>query len=261
MAGLADGLLSRLLVAVPPVMEVTTEAASSRGSAGRVALEDDEEEEEDESRPDANAPCLSGDEVEDAGDEADDEEEDDDGEEVEASTGGISLGRRKAATSGSSLALVEVGLELRLGAGVGAASTTASGVKGFCSSEASSAGSSMAQSAWSTTSACTTVLLPTGESMETAVMSSAALDSAASADCKAGETLQSVRRALRRRSTRVRLLILPSLLLLPTLRLLGPVATKETSLSSTEPATSLASLTVSFRDSSGVRPDLQKTNS
>ena len=55
LAGLAEGLLSRLLVAVPPVMDVTTEAVSSRGSVGTAALEDAEED-EDESRPAAKAP-------------------------------------------------------------------------------------------------------------------------------------------------------------------------------------------------------------
>lgn len=98
-----------------------------------------------------------------------------------------------------------------------------------------------------------------GEPIETADMSRAALVSAASADCKVGAVgLHRVRRALRRRSALVRLLILPSLLRRPTLRLLGaPVATTATSLSRTLAATSLASLMVSFRDSSRVRPDLQ----
>ena len=47
-AGLAEGLLSRLLVPVPPVAEVTTEAVSSRRSTAATALEEEEEEEEDE---------------------------------------------------------------------------------------------------------------------------------------------------------------------------------------------------------------------
>lgn len=98
-----------------------------------------------------------------------------------------------------------------------------------------------------------------GEPIETADMSRVALVSAASADGKTGAVdLQRVRRALRRRSALVRLLILPSLLRLPTLRLLGAlVATTATSLSRTVAATSVASLMVSFRDSSRVRPDLQ----
>lgn len=96
-----------------------------------------------------------------------------------------------------------------------------------------------------------------GEPTETAEISSEALASGVSAACRAGVALQSVRRALRRRSARVRLLILPSLLRRPTLRLLGaPVATTATSLSNTLAATSLASLMVSFRDSSLVSPDL-----
>lgn len=45
-AGLAEGLLSRLLVAVPPVTEVTIEAESSSGSAATAALEAEEDEEE-----------------------------------------------------------------------------------------------------------------------------------------------------------------------------------------------------------------------
>lgn len=98
-----------------------------------------------------------------------------------------------------------------------------------------------------------------GEPIDTADMSNAVLASAASADCRVGGVaLQRVRRALRRRSARVRLLILPSLLRRPTLRLLGaPVVTTATSLSSTLAETSVASLMVSFRDSSCVRPDLQ----
>lgn len=96
-----------------------------------------------------------------------------------------------------------------------------------------------------------------GEPIETAEVSGEALSSAASADCMAGGVaLQMVRRALRRRSARVRLL--PSLLRRPTLRLLGaPVATTATSLSSILVATSVASLMVSLRDSSLVRPDLE----
>lgn len=97
-----------------------------------------------------------------------------------------------------------------------------------------------------------------GEPTDTAEISTAVLASAASADGRAGVVLQRVRRALRRRSARVRLLILPSRLRRPTLRLLGaPLATTVTSLSRTLAATSVASLTVSFRDSSRVRPDLQ----
>lgn len=103
------------------------------------------------------------------------------------------------------------------------------------------------------------VLSEMGEPTETEEMSREALASAASAACKAEALgLQRVRRALRRRSALVRLLILPSLLRRPTLRLFGvPVATTATSLSRTLAATSLASLTVSFRDSSLVKPDLQ----
>lgn len=102
-----------------------------------------------------------------------------------------------------------------------------------------------------------TVLSDMGEPIESAGRSSSGLGSAASADCRAGGgALQRVRRALRRRSARVRLLILPSLLRRPTLRLLGaPAATTATSASSTPAAASLASLMVSFRDSSCVRPD------
>lgn len=97
-----------------------------------------------------------------------------------------------------------------------------------------------------------------GEPTETAEISIVALASAASADGRDGVVLQMVLRALRRRSARVRLLILPSRLRRPTLRLLGaPVATTVTSLSSTLAATSLASLMVSFSDSSCVSPDLQ----
>lgn len=153
-AGLAEGLLSRLLVAVPPVMEVTTEAVSSKGSAGTVALEEAEED-EDKSRPAANVPCLSGEEVEEAGEEADEEEEEeeDDGDVVEARTGAVSLGSRRSVTSGSSVALVEAGLGLGLGAGVGAGRGAGSGVEGgFSSVGAGSTGSSTPQSAWRTTS-------------------------------------------------------------------------------------------------------------
>lgn len=98
-----------------------------------------------------------------------------------------------------------------------------------------------------------------GEPIETAEMSSAEVASAASVACRAGVVdLQRVRRALRRRSALVRRRILPSLLRRPTLRLLGaPAATTATSLSSTVAATSLASLMVSLRDSSRVRPDLE----
>lgn len=69
--------------------------------------------------------------------------------------------------------------------------------------------------------------------------------------------LQSERRALRLRSARERRLIRPSLRLLPTLRLLG-VATVAESESKTAPATSPASLIVSFNASSLVKPDLKK---
>lgn len=101
-----------------------------------------------------------------------------------------------------------------------------------------------------------------GEPTDTAEISSAPLASVASVGWRAGGVaLWRVRRALRRKSALVRLLILPSLLRRPTLRLLGgPVATTATSLSNTPAATSLASLMVSFRDSSCVRPDLQKHN-
>lgn len=94
--------------------------------------------------------------------------------------------------------------------------------------------------------------------MDTAAMSkTAAVSSLVSFDCRAGPVLQRVRRALRRKSARVRLLILPSLLRRPTLRLFGtPAETTSASLSSTVPATSLASL-MSFRDSSRVKPDLK----
>lgn len=68
--------------------------------------------------------------------------------------------------------------------------------------------------------------------------------------------LQSERRALRLRSARERRLIRPSLRLLPTLRLLG-VATVAESESRTAPATSPASVIVSFNDSSLVKPDLK----
>lgn len=260
MAGLAEGLLSRLLVAVPPVMEVTTEAVSSRGSTATAALEDAEED-EDESRTAAKVPCPS--EGEEAGEEAEEEEEEEDeGDEVDTNTGVASSGRRRVGTSGSSLALVEVGLGLGLGVGVGVGSgnVTGSGIgEDFGSMEALSAGSSMPHSACRTTSPCITVLSAMGEPTETAEVFREALASAASEDCRAGGVaLQRFRRALRRRSARVRLLILPSLLRRPTLRLLGaPVATTATSLSSTLAATSLASLMVSFRDSSRVKPDLQ----
>lgn len=149
-AGLAEGLLSLLLVAVSPVMEVTTEAVSSRGSAATAAL-DDAEEEEEESKP---APCLS--DGEDEGEEADEEEEDDDErEEVEANTGAASSGSRQAVTSGSSLALVDAGLGMGLGVrvGVGTSNVTGSGVgEDFGSVETLSAGSSTPHSACSTTS-------------------------------------------------------------------------------------------------------------
>lgn len=96
-----------------------------------------------------------------------------------------------------------------------------------------------------------------GEPMETADVSRTVPTSGGSVACWAGAgALQRVRRARRRRSARVRLLILPSLLRRPTLRLFGaPVATTATSVSNTLAATSLASLMVSFRDSSRVRPD------
>lgn len=99
--------------------------------------------------------------------------------------------------------------------------------------------------------------------MDTVEMSNAVLASAASVDCKdEGVDLHKVRRALRRRSARVRRLILPSLLRRPTLRLLvTPVDTTDTSLSSTLAGTSLVLLIVSCKDSSCVRPDLQCINS
>lgn len=154
-AGLADGLLSRLLVAVPPVMEVTTEAVSSRGSTATAALEDAEEDEE-ESRPAVKAPCLSeGEEGEEAGEEADEEEEEEDGEVVEASTGAASSESRWVEISGSSFAHVEAGLGLGLGvgAGVGAGNVAGSGGgEAFDSVGVLSAGSSKPQSACSTTS-------------------------------------------------------------------------------------------------------------
>lgn len=85
LVGLADGLLSRLLVAVPPVTEVMTDAVSSKGSAATAVLEDPEED-EDESRAAANVPCLS--EGEEFGEDADeDEDEEEEGEDVEAKTG------------------------------------------------------------------------------------------------------------------------------------------------------------------------------
>lgn len=262
-AGLAEGLLSRLLVAVPPVTEVTAEAASSKGSAAAAALEDAEEEEE-ESRPVAKAPRLSdGEEGEEAGEDVDEEEEEEDGEEVEANMGVASSGRRQTGTSGSSLALVEAGLGLGLGVGVGVGvgggSVTGSGVGGaFGSPETLSAGSSTPSSACSTTSPCTTVPSAMGEPTGTAAMSKAAPASAPSEGCRVGGVvLQRLRRALRR-SARVRLLILPSLPRRPTLRLFGvTLLTTATSLSRTLDETSAASLMVSFRDSSFVRPDLQ----
>lgn len=264
-AGLAEGLLSRLLVVVPPVMEVTTDAVSSSGSAAAAALEEDEEEEE--SRPAVKAPCLSeGEEGEEAGEEAEEEEgEEEEGEEVEASAGALSSGSRRDTTSVSSLALMEAGLGLGLGLGVGVGEGMEAGTavgtgagEGSGSKEAHSVGSSRQDSACSTTSPWTTVLSDIGEPTETAGVSSEALASACSGDWRVGVgALQRVRRALRRRSALVRLLMRPSLLRRPTLRLLGvPAATTATSLSSTLAATSLASLMVSFRDSSLVRPDL-----
>lgn len=154
--GLADRLLSRLLVAVPPVMDVTTEAVSSRGSAATATLEVAEEDEE-ESKPPANTPCLSeGDEGEEAGEEAEEEEEEEEDEEVvEASTGAASSESRCPVTSASSLALVEAGLGLGLGVGtrVGGGKITGSGVgEPFGSVGAFSAGSSTPHSDCSTTS-------------------------------------------------------------------------------------------------------------
>lgn len=151
-AGLAEGLLSRLLVAVPPVIEVTTDAVSSKGSAATAALEDAEED-EDESKAAAKVPCLS--EGEESGDDAEeDEEEEEEGEEVDASTGVTSSRSRWAVTSDSSFALVEAGLGLRLGVGVGveAGNVTCGTGDGLDSIEALSAGSSTPQSVCSTTS-------------------------------------------------------------------------------------------------------------
>lgn len=263
-AGLAEGLLSRLLVAVPPVMDVATEAASSKGSTATATLEDAEEDEE-ESRPVANAPCLSeGEEGEDAGEDVDEEEEEEeDGEDVEANMGVASSGSRQTGTSCSSFALVEAGLGLGLGVGVGVGVgggiVTGSGVGvAFGSPPTLSAGISTPSSACSTTSPCTTVPSAVGEPTDTEDISKVAPASAASVVCRVeGVALQRLRRALRRRSARVRLLILPSLLRRPTLRLLGvTLLTTPTSLSRTLVETSLASLMVSFRDSSLVRPDL-----
>lgn len=74
--------------------------------------------------------------------------------------------------------------------------------------------------------------------------------------------LHKVRRALRRKSARVRLLILPSLRLRPTLRLLVvSVATTDTSLSNMRAGASLLLPMVSFMDSSCVRPDLRLADS
>lgn len=239
------------------MIEVITEAVSSRVSAGTVALEDPEDDEE--SKPAAKAPWRSDEEGDEAGEDADEEEvEEEEGEVVEARTGAVSLGSKQGVTSGSSLALVEAGLGLGLGAGDGAGNGSGSEVgEAIGSVEALSSGSSTAQSVWSTTSPWTTVLLDMEESMETAATSNTAPVSPPSVDCRAGAALQRVRRALRRKSARVRLLILPSRLRRPTVRRLGaPAATTATSVSSTGPATSLASLMVSLRDSSRVKPDL-----
>lgn len=90
-------------------------------------------------------------------------------------------------------------------------------------------------------------------------MSKAVLVSGTSVVGRADDVaLHKVRRALRRKSARVRRLILPSLRLRPTLRLLVvSVDTTDTSLSRTPAGASLLLLMVSFMDSSCVRPDLQ----
>lgn len=153
--GLADGLLSRLLVAVPPVTEVMTDAVSSKGSAATAVLEEPEED-EDESKAAANVPCLS--EGEEFGEDADeDEDEEEEGEEVEARTGVTSSWSKCAVTSVSSFALVEagLGLRLRLGGGVGvdaAGNATVSRSGCLHSREALSAGSSTPHSVCSSTS-------------------------------------------------------------------------------------------------------------
>lgn len=152
-AGLADGLLSRLLVTVPPVTEVTTEAVSSKGSAGTVALEDPEEDEE--SRPVVKAPCCSEEEGDEAGEEAGEEEEldEEDGEVVEARTGAASSGSEEGVISVSSFALVDAVLGLGLGRGVGTANVIGSGAgEALGSVTVLSSGSSTPQSTWRTTS-------------------------------------------------------------------------------------------------------------
>lgn len=90
-------------------------------------------------------------------------------------------------------------------------------------------------------------------------MSNSVLVSGTSAVGRAEDVaLHKGRRALRRKSARVRLLILPSLRLRPTLRLLVvSVDTTDTSLSSMRAGASLLLPMVSFMDSSCVRPDLQ----
>lgn len=150
-AGLADGLLSRLLVTVPPVIEVITEAVSSKGSGGTVALDDPDEDEE--SRPLVKVPCCSGEEGDEAREEAGEEEEldEEDEEVVEARTGTASLGSNEGAISGSSFALVEA--VLGLGSEVGTANVIGSGTGEVLDSvTALSTGSSMPQSTWSTIS-------------------------------------------------------------------------------------------------------------
>lgn len=106
------------------------------------------------------------------------------------------------------------------------------------------------------------VAVDSGEQKDTVEMSNAALVSGASVVCRAEDVaLHKVRRALRRKSARVRLLILPSFRLRPTLRLLVvSVDTADTSLSNMRAGASLVLLMVSFRDSSCVRPDLQSTD-
>lgn len=262
-AGLAAGLLSRLLVVVPPVTEVTMEAPSSSGSAVAAAVEEEEDEEE-ESKPAVNPPCLSeleeGDE-EGEEDEEEEEEDEEEGEEVEAMAGAGSSGRRRAVTSGSSVALMDAGLGVGVGSGTVTDRSVGTGEgQGVGSREADWAAVSSPDSACSTTSPCTMVASGMGEGAETeATASRVSVPSGCSGVCMAGElVLQRVRRALRLKSARVRRLILPSRRRLPTPRRLGvPAATEATSLSRTLAAASASSLIVNFRDSSRVRPDLQ----
>lgn len=93
-------------------------------------------------------------------------------------------------------------------------------------------------------------------------MSNAALVSGTSVVGRVEDAaLHKGRRALRRKSARVRLLIRPSLRLRPTLRLLVvSVDTTDTSLSNMRAGASLVLPTVSFMDSSGVRPDLRRAD-